>query len=135
MRYITISNPNGIGAAYHEIGHLIENVDSDILDKIQSFREYRTKNEELELLNKILPNIKLEDKVFVKKDNFITPYIGRYYEDGLTEVLSTGIEGLFSGRKFEYKWQENFDKKGYIRKDIKSDEEYLHFIIGILVGG
>ena len=65
------------------------------------------------------------------KDDFISPYIGKDYPDA-AEVLSMGPESLFEpGAGHAKFWNTQTGKYEY--RNITDDEEYLNFILGLLV--
>lgn len=67
-----------------------------------------------------------------KPDDFISPYIGKEYDDA-TEVLSMGLEQIFEPTDM-LKRVERVDGH-YERKNatIKEDEEYLYLIVGLIL--
>ena len=132
-RYITI-NMNGVKKTtpFHEIGHMVEYFNKDAKRLSNEFIEMRTKGEVEEKLNDIL-NVRCYGREKAKKDNFISPYIGKTYSDGSTEVLSMGLESVFEPtEEGQYKgW--NYETGKPVWATIKDDHEYLHFIIGMLL--
>lgn len=142
IRYVNIDNPgdyitinmNGVKKTtpFHEIGHMVEFFNKDASRLSNEFVEMRTKGEEAERLNKIF-NMSCYGKEEAKRDNFISPYIGKTYSTGGTEVLSMGLESVFEpNENGQYKgWDYKTGKP--IWATIKDDEEYLHFIIGMLL--
>lgn len=77
-----------IGATYHEFGHWLNNEIPDAQTKVRAFYDRRTKGETPKKLSGNLH----ERSVMVKRDKFTDPYAGREYDDGATEVMSTGLE-------------------------------------------
>ena len=51
-------------------------------------------------------------------DKFIHPYVGKVYSNGLTEVLSMGIEQFTSKKK--------------LTEFMKNDREHFIFVLGVL---
>ena len=68
-----------------------------------------------------------------KKDNFITPYIGKTYSNA-TEILSVGLESLFEPGKGQL-FSQNSRRSEVVMKKISDDTEYLNFIIGMILKG
>lgn len=117
--------------SYHEIGHYVEHFNPEALKLSQEFVAYRTKGEQ---------EIDMQDLQYwyrrgekTKKDNFISPYIGKSYNNA-TEVLSMGLESIFepgNGKVFA----QPTEKSELILKKITDDLEYLNFIIGMYLKG
>lgn len=116
---------------FHELGHMMEYLNPDILRIEKEFLEYRTKDEEEVPLRRLFRGSGYSPSEVTKPDNFISPYIGKTYPDA-TEVLSMGLESLFvpgKGQAFKR------DLNGVEWRKITDDEEYLHLILGILLMG
>ncbi|MCI5709280.1 hypothetical protein, partial [Veillonella caviae] len=130
-KYITI-NMNGVRRTtpFHEIGHMVEYFNYDALRLSREFVEHRTKGEGFTKLKDLFPSSGYRADEVVKADNFITPYIGKDYGNNGTEVLSVGLESLFEPDSGQVQKIENGK---YILKTITDDEEYLNFIIGMVV--
>jgi hypothetical protein len=83
----------------HEIGHWLEQSDSQILDRIVKFHEARTKGDKPEKLKKLFPNAGYKASEETKKDNYVHPYLGKVYYSGstirATELLSSGLEWFY----------------------------------------
>jgi hypothetical protein len=104
----------------HEYGHAIEDMVPEISKLCSDFLKYRTTDDPLIPLNKVLPNSNYSDNEFTKVDNFISAYIGKHYNDRGTEILSMGMGCLTSS----YLTTKLYD----------SDPGYLGLIVGILSG-
>lgn len=119
--------------SFHEIGHMVEWNNPEILRIEKEWIDSRTVGEDYTRLNEIFPKSDFYDYEVTKKDNFISPYIGKQY-DNATEVLSMGLQGIFETSEDFIK---EYDKKNnrYIRKTIKDDEEFLNFTIGLILKG
>lgn len=129
--YVSIYLSNSPTVAFHELGHFIEHHNIDVLRIEKEFIANRTKGERPTRLNDIFPMSTYSNREVTKRDNFISPYIGKEYS-GATEVLSMGLESLFEpgrGQQFSYK-----DGK-IIYKKITDDPEYLNLIIGLILKG
>lgn len=121
--------------ALHEIGHLVEHFNPNIERLSREFLSYRTKNEPLKSLNSIFKGYfyKYHPSEIARADNFISPYIGKEYKKG-TEVLSMGLQGLFTNCSYDKKTILDMQLKKAIleKKKLSDDKEYLNFIIGII---
>ena len=116
---------------FHEIGHMVEWYNPEVLRIEKEFLKARTVGEELTKLNDLFPNFGYRDNEVTLKDNFISPYIGKDYPEA-TEVLSMGLEGLFVP-------EDGFVKKIEAGKPlyakISEDEDFLNLIIGLILKG
>lgn len=79
---------------FHELAHLLES-DRKIAAAAQVFLEKRRESTTLYSLRSLTGiNYKKDERAF--KDNFINPYVGKYYRDEITEVFSMGMQHLAS---------------------------------------
>lgn len=106
--------PKSNGSLIHEYGHHIESRSQRIRTRATNYLNSRTINEQPTSMQ----DIGMADE-FSKRDNFISPYMGKTYSDGSTEVISMGIEYL------------SFDPVGFI----EADEDYVRFLIWALQEG
>ncbi|GFH39619.1 minor capsid protein [Pseudolactococcus insecticola] len=117
---------------FHEIGHMVEYFNKDALRLSKEFLRKRTVGETPEKLKDILKDRRYKDSETTLKDNFISPYIGKNYPDA-SEVLSMGLESRFEpGDGHLHSVDKNMVKK---KRTILEDEEYLNFIIGLILKG
>lgn len=132
--YFTIYlSPRNNTVEYHEIGHLIENLNRDVKRIERTFVAARTKGEKDTLLRDLFPGYAYDADEVTKKDHFISPYIGKEYETRDTEVLSMGLESLFvKGNDKQLQSIVNGKRK---YASILDDEEYLNLIIGLVAKG
>lgn len=107
----------------HEFGHCIEYSDPKIQKLADGFLKKRVGGEELVQLNTKFPGY--GDHEMGRKDDFervfdehSAYYIGKYYRDGATEVVSMGLQQLHND---PIKFAEN-------------DPEYFNLMVGILQG-
>ena len=132
--YYTITS-DGIrrDTAYHEIGHLVQSANPEVIRIEKEWVASRTKDEKFVKLKDIFPFSGYGNGEVVKKDNFVSPYIGKYYDD-FTEVLTVGLEGIFNKEK---RYTKSFDKTKweYETKKITDDKEFLHLVIGLILKG
>lgn len=103
--------------AAHEIAHILEFLNSWILDLEREFYNNRTRGNIIEYLKKEYPEENYKDNEIFKRDNFIYGYIGRYYHGAAYELLSMGWQLLLNNDK----------------SIIKHDRDYFNFIMGILM--
>lgn len=132
--YVTIaSNGSKRSTSFHEIGHFVEWHNPSVLRLEKEFIRQRTKDELEVALADIFPYGGYSRNEKTKKDNFISPYIGKYYSNG-TEVLSMGLESMFEPGEGQIK---SFDPQTFevTRSKITDDEDYLNFIIGLFIKG
>lgn len=116
---------------FHEIGHMVEYFNPDVLRIEKEWINSRTAGEGYTRLKDIFPRSKYKSKEVTKKDNFISPYIGKSYDDA-TEVLSMGLESMFEPGIGQPKCY--IDGKIKYSK-ITEDEEYLNLILGLFLKG
>lgn len=131
--YITINMDGDIKSTpYHEIGHMVEFFNKHASRLSNEFRNMRTKGEKPQYLAEILAH-KGYGAEMTLPDDFINPYIGKEYENGATEVLSVGLENIFTQGYSNQPKRFNRDTKKYEYVHISDDMEYLHFIIGMFL--
>lgn len=130
--YLTIvTNGTRKSTPFHEIGHMVEWANPEVLRIEKEFIESRTFNESPVKLDDLFPNHGYTSDEVTLKDDFISPYIGKVY-DGATEVLSIGLESIFEPGEGLVKSIENGN---YVYKKITDDKEYLNLIIGLILKG
>lgn len=122
---------NSNTVSFHEIGHYVEHFNPDALRLSKEFLAYRTKGEQEEPIKNMLYWYGVNEKT--KKDNFITPYIGKTYSNA-TEILSVGLESLFEPGKGQL-FSQTSRRSEVVMKKISDDTEYLNFIIGMILKG
>ena len=132
--YLTIA-ADGTNKAvpYHEIGHLIEWANPNVLRIEKEWVNNRTVGEHPISLKKIFPNFKYRITEVTKKDSFISPYIGKEYSNA-TEVLSMGLQGLFEQSE-KFIQSVNFATNELVLKTIKDDLDFLHLTVGLILKG
>lgn len=116
---------------FHEIGHMVEWANPHLVRLEKEWVDQRTFGEKQTRLKDIFPLANYKTYEVTKKDNFIDPYIGKYYRDA-AEVFTMGLQGIFVPEELFLK---SFDRKTwkYEKKTIKDDPEFLNFIIGLFV--
>lgn len=132
--YLTIvTDGERKSTAFHEIGHMIEWSNPEIVRLEKEWINYRTAGEEEVSLRELFPISRYRYDEKTKKGNFISPYIGKYYEDA-AEVLSMGLQGLFEPSETFVKFF-NVDTRRYERTTILDDPEFLNLTIGLILKG
>lgn len=120
---------------FHEIGHFVECMNSDAIRISREFLTRRTAGEKPVSLKRLFPIFGYSKQETTKKDDFISPYIGKEYPDA-TEVLSVGLESIYTpGEKGHLKRMERRkDGASYspIYGKISDDKDYLGLILGLL---
>lgn len=126
---IISTNGKKVSTPFHEIGHMIEAYNPDVLRIEKEWVKQRTAGESSVKLKDIFPISGYSSTELTKKDDFIDPYIGKDYRDA-TEVLSMGLQGIFTPEEL---FTKSYDSKTwkYERKTINDDPEFLNLIIGL----
>jgi hypothetical protein len=83
------------GVYIHELGHHLELKHSGIGSMAKQFYEKRTAGQRLVKLNDLIPWGNYGEQEYGRDDSFIDKYSGKVYEDGTTELVSTGLEHMF----------------------------------------
>jgi hypothetical protein len=93
---INISKNTRSRTIVHEVAHTIEMKNSRIQERANAWRDRRTKGEKEILLSEATGNLNYREEEKTKPDGFFSPYIGKSYKSGATEVVSMGIERMFN---------------------------------------
>lgn len=132
-KYVSIHmSGNRRTTPYHEIGHMVEFFNPNVLRISKEFIEARTQGEKAVPLRDLFPSSGYGHQEVTKPDDFISPYIGKEY-DNATEVLSMGLEQIFEPTNMlkRVEWVDGHYERKYAT--IKEDEEYLYLIIGLIL--
>ena len=92
---VFISHTRATRSYVHEVSHILEYKVPGWQAKIKAFYARRTKGEVLEKLRSLVPDSNHKWDEVTYKDDFLTPYIGKYYAHGSTEILSMGLELMY----------------------------------------
>ena len=92
---------------WHEFGHLVEVENPSIKAAANDFIQQRRDGSPPKKLNQIDPDAGYEDDEKAYTGNFYHPYLGKFYKDGGTEVISMGLEGFRSPRAMRQLYQED----------------------------
>jgi hypothetical protein len=102
---------------FHEMAHHIEFENPSAKLAAQHFVKSRASGEQ-QPLSDITGNVLYSSNEKAYPDKFISPYVGKIYGDGSTEVLSMGIE--------------QFTDKKKLARFMKKDREHFLFVLGVL---
>jgi hypothetical protein len=78
------------GQIIHELGHWLEDTNSEMKKSILAFYNKRTKGEPL---IRLLDGYRVDE--LYRKDKFMNPYMGKDYEGRATEILSMGLQNFY----------------------------------------
>lgn len=126
------SGEGGLSTEWHEIGHLVEAFNPNVLKQSLAWVAKRTEGEKLSLLRDIFKDDRYRYDEKTKKDNFISPYIGKDYGDNASEVLSVGLQSLYTGESVFTGYDDKGEK---VYKSIADDPEFMNLIIGMILKG
>lgn len=119
---LTAKSPNSV--IVHEMGHWMEHAVPEATKRISQFLKRRSKAELLSPLNALEVTNQYDDAELGVADEFIVPYIGKYYARGISpagfrpdwnriyasEVLSMGLQYMYENPvKFAQQDPEMFD--------------------------
>ena len=129
---MTIFLSDSYTVKWHEVGHMMEFLDPNIVRLEKEFLEYRTKGESNAKLADLFKGWGYKQDEVTKVDNFASPYMGKQYENN-TEILSMGLEGIFQPDSNGF--INSADGRHRVYKKLSDDQEYIDFVIGILLKG
>lgn len=129
---IALGTQAGSKTVIHELGHVLEfrsrehgrTDKDDVSIHATNFLHERTRGDKARKLNDIktdepyLDARRFDDHEIAKPDKFFDPYVGKIYAHGMTEIISMGIEEMWSNPA----------------KFAKEDPEYFDFIYTTLEG-
>ncbi len=81
----------------HELGHWLEYETPGLQKEAGEFVRRRTAGEQERKLSEITGSKAYADHETAKPDRFYSPYVGKVYPDGATEVVSMGLDKLYWG--------------------------------------
>jgi len=80
----------------HEMGHILEFENRDMHEAAREFFEMRTKGEKAISLNEAKKTTGFGSDEVTKKDEFIDSYMGKIYSSGNTELISMGLQQMYT---------------------------------------
>lgn len=87
---------NQFRTALHEMAHRQEHINKSLLDAEKDFYELRTKGEDLKRLRDIFPGTGYKASEVTRVDNFNSPYMGKDYDGRAYELMSMGLDTLYT---------------------------------------
>ncbi len=102
----------------HELGHHVEYGSNEVIEASIKWRNSRATGAP-EQLSKLSPGGRYDENEIAFPGKYVTPYVGKDYGSGATEVVSVGIENFTDGRSMK-----NFKEK---------DEGHLNYILGVIL--
>lgn len=106
---------NRLSTAIHELIHRAEYTVDGILDAEKAFYALRTKGEKPVKLKDILPGNYRNDEI-TRLDDFLSPYMGKDYDENAYELLTMGVQMLYTEPE-----------------KLRKDKEMLEWVIDMLV--
>lgn len=106
---ICLGSKYQVRTGIHELMHRLEHLDKTILEKEKAFYEKRTAGEKLQKLRDVTGNKGYNVREVTKVDNFLEPYMGRDYDGRAYELLSMGVEWMYTNPTELAKDKEMFD--------------------------
>lgn len=92
---LCVAPSDGANIIVHEAGHFLESHNPALAKKAIAYRESRTAGEKTVRLMDLFPKRGYRRDEVTKKDTFLSPYIGKEYEHGATEVTSMALQYLY----------------------------------------
>ncbi|TAL08409.1 MAG: hypothetical protein EPO02_13070 [Nitrospirae bacterium] len=93
---VSIQTSTSVKKIIHELGHWLEDHVPAIKAKAAEFLARRTQGEVAQSLRSLTGHRGYASAEVAKPDRFLEPYIGKVYRDGYTEVVSMGLELMWS---------------------------------------
>lgn len=103
-------------ALFHELGHFLEAQNPELAKAARAWRDARATGSKQSLRQ--LTGLDYQTSEQAVPDGFVNPYVGKVYRDGLTEVVSTGLEHFGSAETMKHL--------------LKEDPEHFYLTLGIL---
>jgi len=100
---VWLGNDSSTDTLIHELGHNLEFNNPYIKDSANKILAKRTAGEEAVKLKDITGNLAYKDTEITKHDKFFSPYVGKIYIDGYTEVTSMALQYLYKDPEYLYK--------------------------------
>lgn len=103
---------------FHEVAHHIEYSNPDIKKAAGDFIRMKASSQNPVKLKELTGNQNYRDDEVALPDKFISPYVGKIYQKGTTEVISMGVEHFADAKSL-----------ARLRKE---DPDHFNFILGVL---
>lgn len=81
---------------FHELSHALEFSSSQFASCSKNFVLSRAASKAAKKLSELTKNFNYKDYEVAYEDHFFNPYVGKWYNDNISEVLSMGIQQLTS---------------------------------------
>ncbi len=104
---------------FHEMGHFVEFGNSQANEQSREWIKSRASGNPVQIKSLAGMEHYGNDEI-AYPDDFISPYVGKIYDDGSTEVISTGLEHFTSPKK--------------MAQLLEKDPEHFYFIMGVIGG-
>ncbi|WP_171034377.1 minor capsid protein [Marinilactibacillus psychrotolerans] len=111
---IGVSAGDSFRTSLHELTHRQEHVNPTIIKLEKEFYDMRTKGEKTQSLKSLLGGV-YDKKEITKVDNFINPYMGKDYDGRVYELMTMGVDTLYTNPV-----------------DLMKDEEMFEWVLGML---
>ena len=115
---VFMDSTSGESIVVHEFGHALEHFNDDLAQAARDFLARRTAGEQAKRLKNLFPNSGYGFNEVAKPDAFPSPYVGKIYSGGATEVTSMGLQYMA-----EDPW-----------KFAQVDRDYFDFIFNVMRG-
>jgi hypothetical protein len=83
-------------ATAHEYGHYLESNVPGLHDAARAFLMLRTQGEQTITLRSATGSMGYDKSEYCRKDAFLDPYMGKIYLDGSTELISMGLQWMYT---------------------------------------
>ncbi|MEH1789642.1 MAG: hypothetical protein V7L23_29830 [Nostoc sp.] len=103
---------------WHEMGHHLEFEDEEVAKVARDWRDSRASSQTPVSLNDLVVNGRYKDNEKAKPDKYISPYVGKVYNNGFTEVISMGIAQFHSSES--------------MLEFYNQDKKHFQFIVGLM---
>lgn len=80
----------------HELGHYLEDYSPAVRAKATAFLDSRTQGDRQVSLASLRKNSGYGSNEVTKRDRFMSPYMGKIYPTGATEIVSMGLEYMYT---------------------------------------
>ncbi|MCK5687925.1 hypothetical protein KAI87_01585 [Myxococcota bacterium] len=103
---------------FHEFGHHFEFNMKETQLAAGVWIKGRSTSKETKMLKDLVPKSKYKDTEIAWPDHFLSPYVGKFYKAGFTEVISMGLE--------------RFRKAATMADMLSKDADHFYLVLGML---